>query len=242
MSAMGEMPMPGGWSMSMVWARASDGTWSGAGASFLGMWIVMMVAMMLPSLIPMLRRYRQSVAGTGAPLGPLTAIVGLGYFLVWLVFGLIVFPLGATLAAIVMHQPALARAAPIAAGVVILIAGCIQVTEWKAHQLACWRTTSASSRAGVVAALRHGIHLGLHCARCCGNLMLILLVCGVMDFGVMAVVTAAITLERLAPRRWQSARRSWQAREPVPRAIGALAIGAGLFLIARAGQAAFGLS
>jgi predicted metal-binding membrane protein len=50
MSAMGGMPMPGGWTMSMAWMRMPGPTWPGAAASFLGMWVVMMVAMMLPSL------------------------------------------------------------------------------------------------------------------------------------------------------------------------------------------------
>ena len=58
MSAMGEMPMPGGWTMSMAWMRMPGQTWPGAAASFLGMWVVMMVAMMLPSLVTMLWRYR----------------------------------------------------------------------------------------------------------------------------------------------------------------------------------------
>ena len=58
MSAMGEMAMPGGWTMSMAWMRMPGQTWPGAAASFLGMWVVMMVAMMLPSLVPMLWRYR----------------------------------------------------------------------------------------------------------------------------------------------------------------------------------------
>ena len=65
MSAMGEMPMPGGWTMSMAWMRMPGQTWPGAAASFLGMWVVMMVAMMLPSLVPMLWRYRQAVGRTG---------------------------------------------------------------------------------------------------------------------------------------------------------------------------------
>ena len=73
MSAMGGMPMPGGWTMSMAWMRMPGQTWPGAAASFLGMWVVMMVAMMLPSLVPMLWRYRQAVAGTGEMrLGALT--------------------------------------------------------------------------------------------------------------------------------------------------------------------------
>ena len=60
MSAMGGMPMPGGWTMSMAWMRMPGQTWPDAAASFLVMWVVMMVAMMLPSLAPMLWRYRRS--------------------------------------------------------------------------------------------------------------------------------------------------------------------------------------
>ena len=66
----------------------------------------MMVAMMLPSLVPMLWRYRQAVGGTGETrLGRLTALVGAGYFFVWTVFGMAAFPLGVALAAVEM-QPA----------------------------------------------------------------------------------------------------------------------------------------
>ena len=128
MSAMGEMPMPGGWTMSMAWMRMPGQTWLGAAASFLGMWVVMMVAMMLPSLMPMLWRYRQAVgrAGRETRLGRLTALVGMGYFFVWAVIGMAVFPLGAALAAVEMQLPALARAVPVAVGVVVLIAGALQ--------------------------------------------------------------------------------------------------------------------
>ena len=106
MSAMGAMPMPGGWTMSMVWMRAPGQTWPGAAASFVGMWVVMMTAMMLPVLVPMLRRYRLAVAGSGAArLGPLTTLVGLGYFAVWTVIGMATFPLGVALGEIEMEQP-----------------------------------------------------------------------------------------------------------------------------------------
>src|SRR5256886_5475689 len=83
MSAMGEMRMPGGWAMSMAWMRMPGQTWPGAAASFLGMWVVMMVAMMLPSLVPMLWRYRQAVGPTGETrLRRLTTLVRGGYFFV----------------------------------------------------------------------------------------------------------------------------------------------------------------
>jgi predicted metal-binding membrane protein len=227
MSAMGEMPMPGGWTMSMAWMRMHEQTWPGAAASFLGMWIVMMVAMMLLSLIPMLWRYRQAVARTGETrLGRLTALVGVGYFFVWTLFGVAAFSLGAALSAIEMQQPALSRAVPIAVGVVVLIAGFLQFTAWKAHHLDCCRKAPGRGRTSPAdsgTAWRYGLRLGLHCSYCCAGLTAILLVIGVMDLRAMALVTAAITVERLAP-----------AGEQVARATGVVVVGAGLFLIARA--------
>jgi predicted metal-binding membrane protein len=121
MSAVGEMQMPGGWAMSMMWMRMPGQTWLGAGTSFVGMWVVMMVAMMLPSLTPLLWRYREAMAKAGgAHVGWLTALVGVGYFVVWAVFGVIVFPLGVALAATVMREPAVARAVPIVVGAAVL--------------------------------------------------------------------------------------------------------------------------
>src|SRR5215470_16019512 len=137
MSTRSEMPMPGGWTMSMAWMRMPGQPWPGAAASFLGMWVVMMVALLLPSLVPMLWRYRQAVGRTGETrLGRLTALVGVGYCFVWTVFGMAAFLLGVALAAVEMQQPVLARAVPIAVGVVVLIAGALQLTAWKARHLA----------------------------------------------------------------------------------------------------------
>src|SRR5262245_17539252 len=227
MSAMGEMPMPGGWTMSMAWMRMPGETWPGAAASFLGMWVVMMVAMMLPSLVPMLRRYREAVGRTGEKrLRRLTALVAVGYFVVWTVFGMAIYPLGIALAAIEMRQAALARAVPIAVGVVVLIAGFFQISAWKARHLACCREIprrGSTLPADAGTAWRHGLRLGLHCSYCCLGLIALLLAIGVMDLRAMAVVAAAITVERLAP-----------AGDRVARAIGAAVVGAGLLLIARA--------
>jgi len=226
-STMADMPMPGGWAMSMMWMRMPGQSWPGAAALFLGMWAVMMVAMMTPSLLPMLRRYRRALGERGgARIGRLTAVVGAGYFAVWTALGLIAFPLGAALAALEMRQPALARAVPIAAGLVVIAAGLLQLSAWKARQLACCRAMPGHGRALAAdsgTAWRHGLRLGLRCALCCAGPMAVLLVVGVMDLRAMAAVTAAITVERLAP-----------AGERVARAIGAVGIAAGLCLIARA--------
>jgi len=231
MPAMGGMSMPGGCTMSdctmsMEGISAPGPTWPGA-APFVGMWVVMMVAMMLPSLVPMLWRYRQAVGRAGdGRLGRLTALVGAGYFLVWTLFGIAAYPLGVALAAVELRLPVLARAVPIAAGAVVLIAGALQFSAWKARHLACCREAPGRGRslqADAGTALRHGLRLGLHCSYACAGLTAILLVIGVMDLRAMAVVTTAITIERLAP-----------AGERVARAIGAVAVGAGLLLIARA--------
>ncbi len=223
MSAMDGMPMPGGWTMSMAWMRMPGQTWFGAVSSFLGMWVVMMVAMMLPSLVPMLWRYRQAVSRANETrLGRLTTLVGVGYFFVWTVFGMAAFPLGVALAMVEMQQPALARAVPVAVGVAVVMAGLLQFTAWKARQLAwCRETPGHALPADVNTAWRHGLRLGLHCGRCCVGPMAILLVIGVMDLRAMIVVAAAITVERLAP-----------AAERVARFTGIVAVAAGLFLIA----------
>jgi predicted metal-binding membrane protein len=103
MSGMRGMPMPGGWTMSMAWTRMPGQTWPAAAASFVVMWVVMMVAMMLPSLTPMLWRYREIVGRSGGKrLARLTLLVGVGYFSVWTLFGMVAFPLGAALSVVEM--------------------------------------------------------------------------------------------------------------------------------------------
>jgi len=96
-------------------------------------------------------------------LGRLTGLVGLGYFFVWTVFGTAAFPLGAGLAALEMQLPALARVVPIAVGVIVLIAGALQFTAWKAYQLACCRETPEYGRElapSAGSAWRYGLRLG----------------------------------------------------------------------------------
>jgi predicted metal-binding membrane protein len=226
MSAMGGMPMPGGWTMSMMWMRMPGQTWIGVAATFLGMWLVMMVAMMLPALVMPLLRYRDALAAASEVRpGEQVLLVGVGYFSTWLVVGLAIFLFGVALAHLEMQQPSLSRAVPIASGLVVLLAGAFQFSAWKSRQLACCRKESGFRRpaAGGWSAWRHGLRYGLDCGPCCANLMAILLVVGVMDLYAMAGVTAAIAVERFAP-----------ASERAARAIGAVAIAAGLSLIARA--------
>jgi predicted metal-binding membrane protein len=222
--------MPGGWTMSMMWMRMPGRTWLDAAASFIGMWFVMMTAMMLPSLTASLWRCRQAVASTsGAWNACLTTLVGVGYFSVWTVFGLAIYPLGLGLAAIEMKQPAVARAIPFAAAAIVLIAGAFQFTSFKTRHLGCCRAVPERSRPAPVdarTALRFGLYLGLHCIYCCAGFTAVSLVIGLMNLRAMALVTAAITVERLVPDA-----------ERVTHAIGAVLVELGFLLIAGAAGA-----
>src|SRR5262249_15125189 len=154
-------------------------TWLGATASFMAMWVVMMVAMMMPSLVPMLSCYRRAAGGTR--LG--TLLAGAGYFLVWSLVGACAYPLGVGLGAAAMRSAVAARSVPVAPGVVLVLAGCVQLTPWKLRQLACCRNPAdcAPMRAEARAAWRYGLRIGARCSRCCSGLMAALLVAGVMD-------------------------------------------------------------
>jgi predicted metal-binding membrane protein len=225
-SMSGGAPMPGGWTLSMMWMRMPGQTWFGATAAFLGMWVVMMVAMMLPSLVPVLSSYRRTAREHDETwVGRLTVLAGAGYFFVWAVYGVVAYVLGVGLVATAMRWSSLARYVPIATGVVLVLAGGAQCTAWKARQLRrCWDPL-ACGRAEPLDAWRswqQGLRLGRHCALCCTGFMISLLVTGVMNLGATALVAIAISVERLAPRP-----------ERVARAAGVAIIAAGVFLIAR---------
>jgi len=234
MAGMAEVPMAGGWRMSAAWLPMCGQGWASAALSFVGMWTVMMLAMMLPSMAPLLWRQgvssgSASVAGQVDSTAVASAIsrmlpTGAGYLFVWTALGLAVFMLGAGLAQAAMHWPSLARAVPLAIGPVVLLAGAAQFSAWKARRLACIGHAAAKGGAcaeHAVAAWQHGVRLGLHCCQSCAGLTATLLVMGVMDWRAMAAVTVAVTAERLAPDGLR-----------VAKLIGGVLIGAGLVVLA----------
>jgi predicted metal-binding membrane protein len=197
-----------------------------AAAAFMGMWMVMMGTMMLPSLVPELAGFRRIVNNTDeAGLGRLTVLAGAGYFCVWAGFGAVAYMLGLLWTSAGMIWMDLARLAPFITGSVLLLAGGLQLTPWKARQLECCRDTrtlagSTSPKAG--GAWRYGLRLGWHCCLCCSGFMATLLVTGMMNLAGMAAIAAAITLERLAPRP-----------QLVARTAGSIIILAGALVIGR---------
>lgn len=214
----GGMEMPGGWIMSMAWMRMPGQSWAGAAGMFLGMWTLMMAAMMLPALTPMLLAYHHSSRpATGRWLA------GAGYLAVWIACGALAYPMGVLLAALAMDSGLFARCIPALTGLAVVSLGVIQTTEWKLGQLERCRAVRpcATGAAGGRSALRHGMHLGLCCLRCNANLMLVQLVAGVMDLRLMALLTLAVSAERLAP-----------APRVVARSVGLLIVAAGAALFA----------
>jgi predicted metal-binding membrane protein len=222
MAAMPGMEMPGGWTMSMAWMRMPGQSWPGAAGAFVGMWAVMMVAMMLPVLAPRLARYREALTSIeAARRRRMTGLVALAYFAVWTLLGVLVYPAGLAFAEVLMRSPGLSSAVPMFAALAVVVVGALQFTAWKARLLECCRGSlvegcamPASSRE----AWRHGWHLGMTCVKCCAGFTALLLVLGVMDVRAMALVTGLIAIERLAP-----------AGERFARGSGALLVIAGLW-------------
>ena len=211
----------------LAWMPICGQGWSDSAASFIGMWSVMMASMMLPSLVPVLWRYRRALDARGeARRAMLMALAAGAYFFVWSAAGAIVYAVLAAFAEFTFQVPAITHAMPWMFAMVILLAGAFQVSAWKAHHLA-WcrpaRMDDITFAACPFAAWKFGVRLGLHCTLACAGLTAILLVVGMMDLRAMAVMTAVITAERLAP---QGQRVAWAA--------GAVSIVAGLYLMGHA--------
>ena len=163
------------------------------------MWLVMMVAMMLPSALPVLLDNGSPSGSSGniLPILPVILATG-GYFFVWLLIGLIVYVAGAVLAAEAMHSDAISRAEPVLAGLALVISGCFQFTRWKMAGLRRCRCGLGGTQRGT--GWRYGMKQGVSCAVCCSSLTTVLLVLGIMNPVVMLVVAVAITMEKLLPK------------------------------------------
>jgi predicted metal-binding membrane protein len=156
---------------------AGPGTALGSLGWFAVSWLVMMAAMMLPSLVP-------------AVLGGARAAFVAGYLAVWTAAGVGAYLLFEAVRRLDVAFLAWDRAGRYVAAGVVLAAAAYQLTGAKAACLEHCRTPAASG-------LRHGVN----CVGCCAGLMAALFALGVMSLVWMAVVAALIAVERLAPRR-----------------------------------------
>ena len=172
-----------------------------------GMWVVMMVAMMLPTATPMIltfatvarnRRQRQR------PYVPV-AVFASGYLAIWVAFSAL-----AALAQWFLHRaallsPMMASSSALLAGGLLLLAGLFQFTPLKRRCLTRCRAPldfiTAHWREGWPGAFQMGLEHGLFCTGCCWALMALLFVLGVMNLLWIAALTLLVGLEKVVPRR-----------------------------------------
>ena len=189
-----ETEMSGGWTMSMMWMRMHGQTWFVSAMSFLFMWLAMMVAMMMPSALPMFLKTRRQSASL--------CCMASGYFAIWLAAGAGVYALGVAFAAVAMRSELFSRAVPWLLGASLIAAGAAQFTRWKmTHLLRCRSPFGcAISCPQYETGFRLGCKQGVACCVCCAAPMTIQLALGIMNPLVMIVVAIVIAAEKLLPR------------------------------------------
>ncbi|HEY8763439.1 MAG TPA: DUF2182 domain-containing protein [Solirubrobacteraceae bacterium] len=197
-----------GWIVTDARMRGMDagpGTDPGALGFYVTAWVVMMAAMMFPSIAPMVLAYARVSPRMHAAHprhGTVAVFVG-GYLLAWTVFGLAAYGLFAGVRAFAGPVLGWHRAGPYVAGGVIVLAALYQLTPAKD---ACLRRCRAPFafitdewRDGCRGALVMGVLHGGWCVGCCWGLMAALFAVGVMSVGWMAFVSALIAIEKLIP-------------------------------------------
>jgi predicted metal-binding membrane protein len=157
-------------------------------------WVLMMAAMMLPSLPP------AALPHTRAQFGAVPAFV-MGYLGAWTAAGLAGYAIVEGVRSLDLGLLAWDQAGRYVAAAAILAAAGYQLTELKDACLRRCRPPSAAGRS-----LRAGIEHGAFCVGCCWALFAALLALGVMSIAWMVVIAALITLERLLPWRRTAAR------------------------------------
>jgi predicted metal-binding membrane protein len=194
----------GWWWTVRVMAGMDDGPWSALGALgwFLGVWVVMMAAMMFPSVAPTVALYSR-MTRTRWPLQPLLFVAG--YLLTWAVAGLAAFAVVALVNALAGDVLAWDRAGRWVAGTTLLVAAVYELTPLKDVCLGKCRSPLGlllgSWRDGATGALRMGARNGAWCVGCCWALMASLFALGVMSVVWMAVVAGVIAVEKTLPWR-----------------------------------------
>lgn len=194
-----------GWWWTAGQMRGMDeGPWTGLGTLgwFLGIWVVMMAAMMFPSVAPTVALYSR-LTRQRSPLSPL--LFTAGYLVVWTGAGLAAFALAALLGRISGDVLAWDRAGRWIAGATLVVAAVYELTPLKDVCLGKCRSPLGfllgSWRDGRLGALRMGAKHGAWCVGCCWALMASLFALGVMSLTWMAVVAGLIAVEKTLPWR-----------------------------------------
>jgi predicted metal-binding membrane protein len=215
------------WAVTVMLARKmgnGPGTMGLALPPFLGLWVVMMAAMMLPSVAPVAVLWTRLISGASSGAGRVARMILFltGYLLTWAAVGVVAF-------AVLAGTGRLLAASPVAAkwlGVAIFVAaGVYQLTPWKDWCLRRCRSPIGALMyylgfKGRSRDVRVGLHHGATCAGCCWGLMILLIAVGVMNVAGMAALTVVILVEKL-----------WRYGKPFGRAIGVVLVAIGVLAI-----------
>lgn len=164
---------------------------------FLALWLLMMVAMMFPSVAPVVVGFAR-ISRARAVWGSVASFV-VGYLVSWTAVGT-----GALLVqeGLVTLLPE-SRALHLIAGMAIAAGGIYQFTVWKRVCLSYCRTPLSfflrEWRPGVGGAFTMGARHGGFCVGCCWGVMLVLFTVGLMNLAWMAALSAVIALEKVTP-------------------------------------------
>jgi predicted metal-binding membrane protein len=194
-----------GWWWTAIQMRGMDnGPWTSLGAVgwFLAVWLVMMAAMMFPSVAPTVALYSR-MAGGRSPFSPL--VFAAGYLVTWAGAGVLAFALAAAGGAVAGDVLSWDRAGRWVAGATLVVAAVYELTPLKDVCLGKCRSPLGfllgSWRAGWSGALQMGAKNGAWCVGCCWALMASLFALGIMSIVWMAVVAGLIAFEKTVPWR-----------------------------------------
>ena len=172
---------------------------------FVGIWVTMMAAMMLPSVAPMVLLF-DKVSAERARRGHRdvpTWIFAASYFAVWTVYGLAAYALYRGIRGLELGFLNWDRSGPYVAGALVAFAGLYELTPLKNVCLRHCRSplhfVLTGWRNGIRGAVRMGSEHGAYCVGCCWGLMIVLFAVGVMSLFWMAVVAALIFAQKVLP-------------------------------------------
>ncbi|WP_448627461.1 DUF2182 domain-containing protein [Geodermatophilus sp. URMC 64] len=191
-------------------------------ALFMAVWLTMMVAMMFPTVAPIVLLHRLVMRRRGD--GPLpSAVFALGYLTVWTALGIV--PLLVLYAFRQVTEPSgwVTRMA----GAVLVLAGAYQFSRWKDTCLRACRSpmtflVSHDFGTGLRRTFRTGVAHGLYCAGCCWALMAVLFTVGLMNLSWMAGIAAVFLAEK-----------TWRHGVALTRVVGVTVVLLGLLVLAR---------
>jgi len=195
----------------MAGMDAGPGSALGSLSFYVGVWVLMMAAMMIPSIVPTvgvhaLIRPGRRERGIGETSAAMVVFL-VGYLLPWTTFGLFADAIFNSARALDIHAFSWGEAGPYLAGGVIFVAALYQLTPLKDACLNRCRGLldlhAERRRDGLGGVLRIGLEHGAWCVGCCWALMAALFALGVMSVAWMVLIAVLIAGEKLLP--WKAA-------------------------------------